>query len=42
MTANAFNDNRREAMAAGMDGFMAKPINVKELKANLAKYCGIS
>ncbi len=41
MTANAFNDNRREAMAAGMDGFMAKPINVKELKANLAKYCGI-
>lgn len=41
MTANAFNDNRRDAMAAGMDGFMAKPINVKELKENLAKYCGI-
>ncbi len=42
MTANAFNDNRRDAMAAGMDGFMAKPINLKELKENLSKYCGVA
>lgn len=39
MTANAFSDNRREAMAAGMEGFMVKPIDIKELRQYLAKYC---
>ncbi len=38
MTANAFTDNRREALASGMDGFMAKPINLAELKGHLYKY----
>lgn len=32
MTANAFDQDREEALAAGMDGFMAKPINLDELK----------
>ena len=32
MTANAFNEDREEALAAGMDGFMTKPIDLKELE----------
>lgn len=40
MTANAFNDDRNRALAAGMDGFLAKPINLTELKQNLEKYLG--
>lgn len=38
MTANAFVEDREVALEAGMDGFMTKPINVKELEANLLKY----
>lgn len=32
MTANAFNEDRDQALAAGMDGFMTKPIDLKELE----------
>ena len=38
MTANAFNEDRRRALEAGMDGFMAKPIDLKELEHNLREY----
>ncbi len=38
MTANAFNEDRRRALEAGMDGFMAKPINLSELEHNLRTY----
>ncbi len=40
MTANAFNEDRVRAMEVGMDGFMAKPINIKELEQNLRKFLG--
>lgn len=36
MTANAFEEDKREAMSAGMDGHLAKPINVRELMKELA------
>lgn len=38
MTANAFNEDKEKALQAGMDGFMAKPIDVKQLEANLLKH----
>ena len=35
MTANAFDEDRKAAEACGMNGFLSKPINVKELLAAL-------
>lgn len=40
MTANAFDTDRKQTLDAGMDDFMAKPINIKELESMLAKYLG--
>lgn len=37
MTANAFEEDKREAMDAGMDGHLAKPINVRELTKTIMK-----
>ena len=37
MTANAFEEDKREAIAAGMDGHIAKPIQVDKLLAMLAE-----
>lgn len=31
MTANAFEEDRRAAMEAGMDGFTSKPIDIREV-----------
>ena len=31
MTANAFEEDKRDAIAAGMDGHIAKPINIEDL-----------
>ena len=31
MTANAFTEDRQQAVEAGMDGFMTKPIDIGEL-----------
>ena len=36
MTANAFEEDKREAMKAGMNGHLAKPIDVKALMHELA------
>jgi CheY-like chemotaxis protein len=31
MTANAFEEDKREAYRSGMNGHLAKPINVREV-----------
>ena len=38
MTANAFEEDRRDALAAGMDDHLAKPIEVKQLFDTLARF----
>lgn len=38
MTANAFNEDVARALAAGMSGHLAKPIDVKELYSMLARF----
>ena len=38
MTANAFAEDKRKAMEAGMNGHLAKPIDIAKLKETLAKY----
>ncbi|MDO4501471.1 MAG: response regulator [Erysipelotrichaceae bacterium] len=37
MTANAFEEDKREAYRSGMDGHIAKPINVKDILVQLSK-----
>ena len=37
MTANAFEEERRNAFKAGMNGHIAKPIHVEELFSLLAE-----
>lgn len=36
MTANAFEEDRRDALAAGMNGHITKPINIENLLKILA------
>ena len=36
--SNAFEEDRRKSYAAGMSGHIAKPINIRELFAELAKF----
>ena len=38
MTANAFEEDRQEALAAGMNEHIAKPIDVEKLKDTLSKF----
>ena len=40
MTANAFNEDRKKALRAGMDSFMSKPISMTELGKQLRRYLG--
>ena len=40
MTANAFEEDKREAFRSGMNGHLAKPINVRELMRELANILG--
>lgn len=37
MTANAFEKDRRDALAAGMNEHLTKPVDIKKLKSTLAK-----
>ena len=37
MTANAFDEDRQEAIAAGMSGRLAKPIDLKVLLKTLSE-----
>ena len=38
MTANAFDEDRKNALESGMDGFLSKPIVVDELLHTLQEY----
>lgn len=38
MTANAFDSDREAALEAGMNDFLTKPINIKQLEETLARY----
>ncbi|MDP1524361.1 MAG: PhnD/SsuA/transferrin family substrate-binding protein [Rhodocyclaceae bacterium] len=38
LTAGAFEDDRQHCLEAGMDDFLAKPVNLKDLEAMLAKW----
>lgn len=40
MTANAFAEDRKQALAAGMNGHIAKPIDVKKVEQVLLKLLG--
>jgi CheY-like chemotaxis protein len=40
VTANAFDDDRRRCLAAGMDDYLAKPFDPEELHRLLEKWCG--
>ena len=40
MTANAFEEDKREAIKSGMNGHIAKPIDVKELFRTLNSILG--
>ena len=40
MTANAFEEDRKQALDAGMDGFLTKPIVVSELVKAVGKALG--
>ncbi|KAB2922312.1 MAG: PAS domain S-box protein, partial [Dechloromonas sp.] len=42
MTANAFVDDRQRCLAAGMDDFIAKPVDPDALFVNLARWLGRS
>ena len=37
MTANAYDEDRRKARKSGMNGFLAKPLNVDEMMRELGK-----
>ena len=39
MTANAFAEDKRKTMEAGMDAHLSKPLNVLELMDTIRKFC---
>ena len=41
MTANAFAEDKRKTMEAGMDAHLSKPLNVPELMETIRKFCAV-
>ena len=39
ITANAFVEDKRKTMEAGMDAHLSKPLNVQELMDTIRKFC---
>lgn len=39
MTANAFAEDAKKCMDAGMNAHMAKPLDIKKVTDTIAKYC---
>jgi two-component system sensor histidine kinase RpfC len=39
LTAKATSEDKKNCMAAGMDGFMTKPVNARQLQQAIDKYC---
>ena len=39
MTANAFAEDKRKTMEAGMNAHLSKPLNVPELMDTIRKFC---
>ncbi len=42
LTADAFRETRERLLAGGMDGFLAKPVQLPELQALLARHGGLT
>jgi len=40
MTANAFEEDRQTAISAGMNGHVAKPIDLEQLTRTLVRWLG--
>ncbi len=40
MTANAFEEDRKEAIDSGMNGYVAKPIDIPKLMKTLEEMLG--
>jgi CheY-like chemotaxis protein len=41
LTANAFDDDRRRCLAAGMDDYLAKPFDREDLYRLLERWCAV-
>jgi len=40
LTANAYEEDRHKCLVAGMDDFLAKPLDMEKLQAVLVRFCG--
>jgi len=41
VTASAFDDDRRDCLAAGMDDYLAKPFDAEALLRLIDRWCGV-
>ena len=40
MSANAFEEDAKKSMEAGMNAHLSKPLKIERVIATIAKYCG--
>ncbi len=40
MTANAFEEDRRQCLDAGADDYLTKPFNLEDVNRLLERWCG--